>query len=86
MAATIISVTFEVDAQNHKDGQFSVPKAVCSILGLDAGEDITVIIESSASKPKIATKLASGTEIYGSEIAQYVKAGQRIRVTASRSS
>jgi len=83
MAPTIISITFEIDAQNHKDGHFSVPRGVCNLLGLQAGDDIALFIKSSSRTLEITKKLSSGTEIYGSDIAECVKAGERITVTAS---
>jgi hypothetical protein len=87
MATTIISVTFEVDAQRHKDGQFSVPKNVCDLLRLQDEDYIALVIKSADGvKFKTTKKLSSGKEIYGPEISEHVKAGDRITVTASRPS
>lgn len=71
----VISITFEINAQSHRDGQFTVPKQVCDLLGLKPGEEISSLIEPM----KIPTikKLSSGTEIYGSDISNYVKAGKK---------
>jgi hypothetical protein len=84
MPATIVSVTFDIDAQSHKNGQFSVPRRVCDILGLRNRDHIDLVIRSSAGTLETTKRLSSGTEIYGSEIAGHVKAGERIQVTASR--
>ncbi len=84
MTTTIIAVTFEVDAQHHKDGQFTVPKKVCDLLELKSGDEIKVAIKSSSATFEITKKLSSGTEIYGTDISRHVKAGDRIIVTVSR--
>jgi len=79
-----ISVTFETTAQRHSDGQFSVPKRVCSLLELDSEDDIALVLESDSGALCTTKKLASGLEIYGKDIAAIVKAGEAIRVTAMR--
>ncbi|MFN8460784.1 MAG: AbrB/MazE/SpoVT family DNA-binding domain-containing protein [Anaerolineales bacterium] len=63
--------------QSHKDGQFTVPKEVCELLGVGNGDEIEVEIKGQ----KILTKLASGTEVYGSEFTPLIKAGERIRIS-----
>jgi hypothetical protein len=84
MAYEIISVTFDVDAQGHRDNHFTVPKKVCDFLKLEPKAAVTLIIEiPSKTYPPITTKLKSGTEIYGKEI-QGIERNQRIRVTISR--
>lgn len=85
MGPIICSVTYEIDAQNHRPGQFTVPMAVCDILGLEPGDAITLVIRTPKKLEFEVTKpLASGTEIYGPDIAEHVEAGARLRVTASR--
>ena len=84
MNMTICSVTYEIDAQSHRAGQFSVPKAVCDILNLGPGDAIALVIRTPKVQFEITKPLASGTEIYGPDIAEYVAAGVRLRVTASR--
>ena len=81
-----LSVTFDLDAQFHSDGWFTVPEEVCNILGLDHEEDIHLRIETTSGEVVFddVKTLKSGTEIYGNDIRQCVQAGQRIRVTASR--
>lgn len=83
MAAKITTVTFEIDAQHHKDGQFSIPKKVCDLLEIQNGGKIALIIKSSSGTKEFIKKLSSGTEIYGADISQCVKAGEKITVTAS---
>jgi bifunctional DNA-binding transcriptional regulator/antitoxin component of YhaV-PrlF toxin-antitoxin module len=85
MAANIYAVTFESEAQSHKDGQFSIPKEVCDILGLESGDQIYLDIRTSSGERFTGQKqLKSGLEIYGTDIAQYVKALQPITVTAAK--
>lgn len=87
MAHQVLSVTFEVNAQSHSNGQFSIPAEVCRILGcLRSGDTIRLMIQTQSGVllfdgPK---QLASGAEIYGPDMAERIRAGQRIRVTASR--
>jgi len=80
----IISVTFEVDAQNCKDGQFSVPKKVCDFLEVTGDDNIKLEITSNSQSHKYETKLKSGNEIYGGNLAEYVKKGSRITVKISK--
>lgn len=80
----IISVTFEINAQHHRDGQFSVPKKVCDILGLGNGDDIKLIVATAAGRVEANAKLKSGMEIYDPVFKQYVKSGDLITVTAGR--
>ncbi|MFC2063711.1 hypothetical protein ACFLXB_01265 [Chloroflexota bacterium] len=86
MKPNILSVTFEINAQSHKDGQFTVPNDVCIILGLDNEDMIRLVVETPGGTHLFSgeKKLSSGHEIYGPEINNFVKAGQRIRVHASR--
>lgn len=86
MSVTICSVTYEIDAQSHRGGQFTVPKAVCDILGLQAGDQVALVIKTPKVTFEATKPLSSGTEIYGPEIAEYVEAGTRLRITASRPS
>jgi len=84
MSATICSVTFEIDAQGHAEGRFSVPMGVCRILQLRPGDRIGLAIETPRGAFKVTKALSSGTEIYGAGIAKRVRPGDRLRVTASR--
>ncbi|HYO49304.1 MAG TPA: hypothetical protein VEW94_05585 [Chloroflexia bacterium] len=84
MASNIYAVTFESEAQSHKDGQFSIPKEVCKILGLTSNDEIYLDIRTPSGRVKVCKQLKSGFEIYGAEIAQYVKASQPITVTAAK--
>jgi len=82
----VISVTFDVDAQSHTDGHFSVPAEVCEILGgLKNGDQVNLEIQSiSGAQLYLGKKsLASGREIYGADLKDHIKAGQRIRVIVS---
>lgn len=84
MSANIISVTFEINAQRHTDGQFTVPKNVCDLMGLKGGDKVSLVIISPQGSDVFESKLSSGTEIYGPDIAEIVKAGDLIQVTVSR--
>jgi hypothetical protein len=86
MSYRVLAVTFEIDAQTHVDGRFTVPLRICRMLGLREGRNIYLVVETPAGKMLYVgvKKLSSGTEIYGEDIRACVKAGQRIRVTASR--
>lgn len=75
----VLSVTFETNAQSHKDGQFTVPREVCDLMGIGNGDMIMVEIKGH----KISAKLASGTEVYGPEFRELIKAGERIVVAIS---
>ena len=83
----ILSVTFEIDAQSATDGRFSIPAEVCRILGnLNDGNMIRLVIQTPAGVPlySVDKELSSGREIYGPDIKDYVKAGQRMIIQASR--
>jgi hypothetical protein len=80
----ILSITFEAQAQRHCDGQFSVPTAICEQLHLGSGDDIRLVIASGLGTLEVVKPLSSGLEIYGPDVAAYVKAGDTIRVTAAR--
>ena len=83
----IISVTYEIDAQSHTDGRFSVPTEVCEILGgLKNGDPVNLVIQSTSGELLYSGEktLASGREIYGADLKEHVKAGQRIRVSVSK--
>jgi bifunctional DNA-binding transcriptional regulator/antitoxin component of YhaV-PrlF toxin-antitoxin module len=80
------SISFEINAQKHRDGQFSVPSKGCQTLGLENGDNIKLVIQSSDGAVLWSgiKKLSSGKEIYGPEIKDVVKAGQHLKITASR--
>lgn len=81
-----ISVTFEINAQKHRDGQFTVPKSVCELLELEYLDDIYLVVQNTKGKTLLVGvfPLRSGTEIYGPVVKDAIKSGQLIRVTASR--
>ncbi len=86
MPLDILSVTFEKEAMSHKNGNFSVPTAVCELLGFKPNDHAYLIISHPNGGHLFSGKwqLKSGYEIYGKEMAERIKAGQRIRVTISR--
>jgi len=80
MKTQIISITFETISQEHKDGQFTIPKEIRDVMGLEFGDDVILEIKGQ----KIKSKLRSGPEIYGEEIKKLVKAGETFVVTIYR--
>lgn len=87
MADKILSVTFEKAAMKHHDGHFSIPTKICRLLGLDYDDRVHLIVSSPNGGVLFAGnwKMKSGYEVYGDEIARVIKAGDKIRVTVSRS-
>jgi hypothetical protein len=86
MGYQVQEVTYEIDAQKHIDGRFNVPKKVCNILGLKYGDHIRLMVLTLGGELLYhgEKQMKSGSEIYGPEIRLVVKAGQRIKVIASR--
>jgi hypothetical protein len=89
MAHQVLAVTFEVDAQNARDGQFSMPKVVCDILKLKEEDRVRPIFDTPSGEQVSRDKqLKSGLEIYDTkndpDLREFIKAGERITVTASR--
>ena len=86
MRPEVMSVTFEIDAQSV-DGRFSVPAEVCRILGdLNDGDTVRLVILTPSGTLLFAgaKTLGSGREVYGPDIRECVKQGQRIRAVVSR--
>jgi len=86
MSSSIVSVTFEIDAMSHKDGYFSIPSKVCALLDLRPDDFIYLIIRHPNGGPLFSGnwQMKSGFEIYGKEMSERIKAGQRIRVVVSK--
>ena len=82
----IISITFEINAQKHRNGQFTVPRKVCDLLNLKPHNHIHLDVMDTNERELISDvfQLRSGTEIYGPELRKIIKSGQRIIVTASK--
>ena len=80
----ILSVTFEVDADQHSIGRFYVPAEVYELLGLKAGDHISLLVDTPRGTYAGIQTLESEGEIYGTELSHYVESGMRLRVTASR--
>jgi hypothetical protein len=89
VAYKILAVTFEVDAQKNRDGQFTIPNEIRNILGLKYEDNVHLVFEVSPGEQETRIKQSkSGPEIYDIEanpdLRRFVKAGQRIKVTVSR--
>ncbi|WP_099187548.1 hypothetical protein [Mycobacterium pseudokansasii] len=77
----VLEVTYEIDAQNNERSQFSVPKPVCRLLGVGPMDNVWVEVTSaSGGVTSGATKLKSGTEIYGDGFERCCEPKERIRV------
>ena len=86
MSDEILSVTFEKNAMTHQDGHFSIPTKICKVLGLNYDDAIHLIIHHPKGGLLFAGQwqMKSGYEIYGKEMAERIKAGDRIRVTVAK--
>jgi len=86
MTTRILSVTFEIDAMNHSDGHFSIPTKVCNLLDLEHGDKVHLIVSTPNGGHLFAGpwEMKSGFEIYGPEMKERIKAGDRIRVEVSK--
>ena len=86
MAHKTISVTFSIEAQNWRDGQFSIPVEYCRLLGVDQGDPVLLSIRSwDGYTPLYAgsEQLKSGNEIYSNALRDAVSAGQVLIVEVS---
>jgi len=86
MDQEILSVTFEKNAMSHTDGHFSVPTKVCDLLDLRPNDFAHLIISTPKGGHLFSGtwQLKSGFEVYGKEMAERIKAGDKIRVTISK--
>jgi hypothetical protein len=86
MTTKILSVTFEKEAMHHKDGNFSIPAKVCGLLGLNHDDNVHLIISTPNGGHLFSGpwQMKSGYEIYGPEMEERIKAGDRIRVEISK--
>jgi bifunctional DNA-binding transcriptional regulator/antitoxin component of YhaV-PrlF toxin-antitoxin module len=80
MKPKIISVTFEATAQTYINGRLTIPKSICKLMGLNTEDGVVVSIKGQI----VNSKLKSGNEIYGKEIADLIKAGETVNVTISQ--
>lgn len=86
MSYDVLSVTFEKDAMRHRDGHFTIPKKICELINLAPGDQVHLIIRTVKGDFLYAGKwqMKSGYEIYGGELRERIKAGERIIVTVSK--
>lgn len=85
MAHQILSVTFRIEAQSWRDGQFTIPVEVCSILGVEGGGSVHLVV-SAPMKHIIYTgveELKSGNEVYSDGLRDAVTAGDQLVVEVS---
>jgi|SRR5690606_962130 len=76
--ANIFSVEYEINAQNWRDGQFSIPKKVADILSLQPGSNVIVEITSSKGTKSFIMTIKSGLELYG--LSDHVESQELVRV------
>jgi hypothetical protein len=76
---------FEINAQNGRSCQFSIPKEVCDLLGISPQDGILIEVSSARGVTQSnPTNLKSGREIYGSGLKDACSPGERIRVRVTK--
>ncbi|MDX9974897.1 MAG: AbrB/MazE/SpoVT family DNA-binding domain-containing protein [FCB group bacterium] len=65
MSSRVFAVRYEVQSQNWRSGQFSIPADVAQILALQLGDDVVVEVASAKGSKTVITKAKSGLEVYG---------------------
>ena len=76
-----VEITFLVTAQHHEDGHFSLPKSLARELGLGPGDAVRLTVSSSHGTWTGDHQLRSGLELYGVELRDVVRRGERVRVS-----
>ena len=76
------SVEYEINAQNWRNGQFSLQKKIAKILELEPSDKALIEVTSHKGTRSFIVNVKSGLEIYGLE--DYVNSGELIRVKVSR--
>jgi len=86
MATNVIAVTFEATAQHWRDGQITIPKEICELLGVWQGDTIGIMIIELTSMIQTdvqRVQLKSGNEIYSQSLRR-IPAGSHLILTVSR--
>jgi hypothetical protein len=81
MSFNALSVEFEIDAQKWREGQFSIPKAICDLLEIGHESDALVEITTRMGTKCYRVTIKSGYEVY--KLPDILK-GELIRVRVSR--
>ncbi len=80
----ILSVTFEVDADDQSVGRFYVPSEVSRALGLSLGDDVSLLVHTPMGTFAGIKALGEDGEVYGTDLGHYVGTGERLTITASQ--
>ncbi len=80
----VLSVTFEVDADEQSMGRFLVPPAVSNALGLKPGDEVSLLVDTPNGTYAGIKALGEDGEVFGTDLGHYVSTGDRLRVTASQ--
>jgi len=83
MAHSTLSITFSIQAQQWRDGQFTIPIEYCKLLGVDAGDKVALSVRAWNTPQPLYTgteELKSGNEVYSDKLRDAVKAGLQLIV------
>ena len=64
MKYKIKSIEFETTAQGWRDGQFSIPKEIATITGIDNGHSFKIMVLSPQGESSHTVNVNSGLEVY----------------------
>ena len=78
----IFAVEYEINAQNWRDGQFSIPARIAEILGLSPNDKALIEVTSQKGTKHFIITVKSGLEVYG--LGDHVVAGELVRVRVTR--
>ena len=82
MTSRVFSVKYEINAQNWRDGQFSIPVDVANILALQDEDQLSLEVCSHKGVKTFITTMKSGKEIYG--LSEHVDAGELVVVSVTK--
>ena len=86
MAHQTLSITFTIQAQEWRDGQFTIPIEHCRILGVDQGDKVLLFVRKWNGHDHIYTgteELKSGNEVYSEKLRDAIEAGTQLIVEVS---
>ncbi|PKM47097.1 MAG: hypothetical protein CVV05_01530 [Gammaproteobacteria bacterium HGW-Gammaproteobacteria-1] len=83
MSSRVFAVRYEVQSQNWRSGQFSIPADVAQILALQPGDDVVVEVASAKGSKTVITKAKSGLEVYG-QFGDHVEPGELVVVSLTK--
>ena len=86
MGHQIIEVTFTTTSQGNSAGRFTVPAAVCDVLGIDKGSTVEVEVKSSTGwhGPVTRTLVSDREPSPVGEMRDWMRAGEGITVRVRR--